>query len=85
MPRINGTIIKVSNEYSYKSIILFILGQTSEIKIYNFLAKQKFISFLKYIYYTVYIGMYIGISFSATLDELEKEKNNKKRWRNWKI
>ena len=45
--------------FNEKSSIIFTLSQTSEIKMSNFLIRQKFISFLKkHIYYTY---LYISI------------------------
>ena len=40
----------------------------------NFLARQKFRSFLKYIYYIIHtLYIYVYRDFSNTLDSLEKE------------
>ena len=44
----------------------------------DFLARQKFINFLKYIlYYTYYVYVYEG--FSTTLDKVLRKNNNNKR------
>ena len=61
-------------------MILYILSQASRTKILYFLAKQNFISFLKYVllYYYIYICMYVLKNFSTTLDKALK-MNNKER------
>ena len=48
----------------------------------NFLIRQKFISFIKYILYTIYIYAYK--TFSITLDKALRKDIKKKRWRYWK-
>ena len=55
--------------FHYKSSILFILSQTSGIKMSIFLARQKFISCLIYIIHILFIYICIYKSFSATVDE----------------
>ena len=54
--------------FSYKSSILFILSQVSGIKMSYFLVRQKFISFLKHMYYT-----YVYKSFSTVLDKVSRK------------